>query len=459
MNVPGTDSLYQIYVNVTDEDGDTVHSDMKVFYVCDNLASSGTGWTCEKADFDQDGWTEGVHTDLYGNTSMVCDMCPGQVNTGLDRDADGIDDVCDVAAPTELNIWDDSDIQTKYVTETVKFYANYTNASSGGPMENATCIVSFNVSEYGPFTMVYNNASGYFEYARTFQVIGTHSWNVSCTQTEYQSQFREDTVEINPIPTMLDITYTDLQNNPRPTVYPGDIVRFWANYRTYINQPIDGADCNISFNVSEYGPLNMSYYGSGRYFYDRTFDLSGLYIWNVTCTKLYHQTQIKNDTINVSVPLAQYLNLKLTVPGTSDDLSFEDPYYSVSKLDDDTLFALVFHSSTPESATASETTQNHTIELTLWVEDSEAFLVFTKGEEANIKNRLDLIESLEFMTHISPSFGFGLGLYHPIKVLIEFTDIDIVSNLLVSQGSHEITFDFNETVGDKPGIAVIKRAS
>jgi len=112
IEIPDGDSLYRIYVNVTDEDNDSVLSDKKAFYVCDSLASAGTGadgtvWTCAKADFDQDRWTEGVTVKpgLYFDDTFVCDMCteatkPGQPalwnNTGLDNNANGIDNICDL---------------------------------------------------------------------------------------------------------------------------------------------------------------------------------------------------------------------------------------------------------------------------------------------------------------------------------------------------------------------------
>ncbi len=99
---PNQDGLYQVYINVSDNDADIVQSDQKVFYVCDNLSSSGSGWTCAKADFDQDNWTEGIYTTLYGG-SLACDMCLGQINTGLDDDADGYDNICDY--PINISIF------------------------------------------------------------------------------------------------------------------------------------------------------------------------------------------------------------------------------------------------------------------------------------------------------------------------------------------------------------------
>ncbi len=49
------DGIYYVRMNATDEDGDTVTSDKKLFYVCSNYTSSGSNWNCSIADFDQDG--------------------------------------------------------------------------------------------------------------------------------------------------------------------------------------------------------------------------------------------------------------------------------------------------------------------------------------------------------------------------------------------------------------------
>ena len=98
------DGMYFVQFNISDSDGDAVLSERRTIFVCNDLNSSGiltdgTRWTCEKADFDEDGWTEGLFTNLYYNISttslLACDSCLNQVNSGLDHDADGIDNVCD----------------------------------------------------------------------------------------------------------------------------------------------------------------------------------------------------------------------------------------------------------------------------------------------------------------------------------------------------------------------------
>ncbi|MBN2112313.1 hypothetical protein JW707_04415 [Candidatus Woesearchaeota archaeon] len=94
-NITTKDGMYFIRVNVTDSDGDTILSKRKVFYVCNSIHSSGTGWTCAKADLDNDGITEGLYTDVYNGTPQICDTCPGITNLKKDDNGNGYDDACE----------------------------------------------------------------------------------------------------------------------------------------------------------------------------------------------------------------------------------------------------------------------------------------------------------------------------------------------------------------------------
>ncbi len=84
-----------------------------------------------------------------------------------------------------LSIWDDTDPegggQTKYIDEQIKFYANYTNITSGEPINGSGvyCNISFNVTPNGPFNMTFNSTSGLYEYNRSFSSLGTFNWNVT----------------------------------------------------------------------------------------------------------------------------------------------------------------------------------------------------------------------------------------------------------------------------------------
>ena len=96
-----SDGLYRVSVNATDSRGYTIETRDIVFFKCDSLLSSGDTWNCSLADFDVDGYTEGVYQPFsFSNNNqtlynLTCDSCPGTTNAGRDTDGDGYDNSCD----------------------------------------------------------------------------------------------------------------------------------------------------------------------------------------------------------------------------------------------------------------------------------------------------------------------------------------------------------------------------
>ena len=352
---PNSDDMYKVYVNVTDEDGDIVSSGKKVFYVCDSLASSGTGWTCAKADFDQDGWTEGVNTTLYGSV-MQCDMCIGQVNTGLDDDADGIDNVCDTIS-TSLSVWDSGDPagggSMLRVGQSVSFFANYT--SGGSPVVSSSCNITFGA---GWFAMSYSIPTGLYTYGRTFNTYGTYNWNVTCGRSGYDTKSANDTLTIAGA-AVGNITISLTINNTSNMVYvPGVGARPASQFSTVWNSP---------------------------------------------------------------------------------------PSYYLASYSGNVLYGLVFAYQTPGFLRYSRTPASHTMTIALGKDNPMVFLVFTKGDWRAMEEKMGMIKSYEFLKQISPSFGYGLGLYRTIKSLLDYNKIDVQSDLILNPGTHKLIFESNKT--------------
>jgi len=97
-----TDGLYRLTVNGTDSRGYTVETSEIVFFRCNDLNSFGDTWDCALADFDVDGYTEGIHqpfnftaSDNISVHQLACDSCPSDTNAGRDTDGDGYDNACD----------------------------------------------------------------------------------------------------------------------------------------------------------------------------------------------------------------------------------------------------------------------------------------------------------------------------------------------------------------------------
>ena len=90
------------------------------------------------------------------------------------------------------------------------------------------------------------------------------------------------------------------------------------------------------------------------------------------------------------------------------------------------------------------------------IEGSRAFFVFTKGDWTTIENRMALILGGTFFQHISPSFAFGLGILHPLKLLLHYDTIDLEGWLSLERGYHKIIIENNGTVSGKPQIIIRK---
>ncbi len=97
---------------------------------------------------------------------------------------------------TSLVIFDQADAEgggkQANITQTIIFYANYTNISvgaNGNPINDTTdageCNISFAAEPIGPFNMSFNESNKFYEYNRTFSAPYTNMpWNVTCLSLE-----------------------------------------------------------------------------------------------------------------------------------------------------------------------------------------------------------------------------------------------------------------------------------
>ncbi|MBU0977957.1 MAG: hypothetical protein KKD18_06065 [Nanoarchaeota archaeon] len=88
-----------------------------------------------------------------------------------------------VSENSALRLFDTTDDSEKYVSQSVTFYANYTNVSDGSSITGfAFCNVTF--PDSSEVNMLYNAGSGMYEYSRSFGDAGTYLFDVKCYGAE-----------------------------------------------------------------------------------------------------------------------------------------------------------------------------------------------------------------------------------------------------------------------------------
>jgi lysophospholipase L1-like esterase len=153
-------------------------------------------------------------------------------------------------ANANLTIWDDTDpeggSQTKYSRDKIKFYANYTNRTSGQPINETGvyCNISFNVTPNGPFGMTFNSSSLLYEYNRSFPTSGTFNWNV--TGNGSVQDYEE--LDVTDIVTVI-ISTSNSYIPPDPT----NLANTTGNFRVNHTWSAGSGNVTNSYNVSVNG--------------------------------------------------------------------------------------------------------------------------------------------------------------------------------------------------------------
>ncbi|NIO23326.1 MAG: hypothetical protein GTN38_04865 [Candidatus Aenigmarchaeota archaeon] len=65
-----------------------------------------------------------------------------------------------------------------------------------------------------------------------------------------------------------------------------------------------------------------------------------------------------------------------------------------------------------------------------------------------------MIEKGEFLSHISPTFSYGLGNKYPLKIMLSYDNIDINDTLSVGRGYGRISIENKGVVGSKVNLGI-----
>lgn len=97
---------------------------------------------------------------------------------------------------SNLTIYDETDSTTQYPGDSIDFFADYYNATSGADILGASCNASFSIDSTTS-AMTYNAVAGAYKTTKAYGSSGTTAWNVSCYSTTFnETLWANDTVTI-----------------------------------------------------------------------------------------------------------------------------------------------------------------------------------------------------------------------------------------------------------------------
>jgi hypothetical protein len=102
----------------------------------------------------------------------------------------------------------------------------------------------------------------------------------------------------------------------------------------------------------------------------------------------------------------------------------------------------------------SRSAASHTLEINQDLEKSRIFLVFSEGNYQAIERNIGLIEQGSFLSQITPSFAYGLGMFYPLRLVLEYADIDLDGDFSLRKGSYKLAISYQGLAGTRPLISI-----
>ena len=260
---------------------------------------------------------------------------------------------------------------------------------------------------------------------------------------------------------------------------PGSLVRIRAQSthglgREHLsNATLIIRDSSDSIVVNNVLMTNVSQITNGYVFeYNYTLPINADGVWtiNVVLTDIYENKDSDSSKIavrNMSMQIKLVLNstgAKIYIPSSGvGEKTFStltpsvymtpNDFYMASYISN-VLSAIVSISESSISTFTEKDASTYALGLNNGFSNSGVLLALTKGNWINIDKRMQLIESQEFLSQISPTFAFGLGNAHPLKIVIEYSNLDINRTQKIGRGYNRIIVEKKGTYQNKAVIDI-----
>jgi|GEM_PF-5964810 len=228
--------------------------------------------------------------------------------------------------------------------------------------------------------------------------------------------------------------------------------------------------------VDKENMTNVSEVSNGylyEYNYTLPGDAQGLWMVNVTGSDIesresYDFKKIAVTVLSLQVKLLMndtWDSARVYIPGEGEktfaQLGVMSPYsdsspphYYIASYSNNVLASLVVSPDNPLSISASTGSGNFELGTSQKFSNALVFLVFSKGSWRQVDNRMDVIEKGEFLSQISPSFSYGLGVKYPLKIVLGYDNLDINDTLSVGRGYSRISVENKGVTGNKVSLGI-----
>ena len=258
---------------------------------------------------------------------------------------------------------------------------------------------------------------------------------------------------------------------------PGDPVRIraWVTYadgREHLSNSTVLMKNNLGSTVVNNELMtNISEITNG-YLYEYNYTLpsnaEGLWPINVTATDSFDgkgYDSLKIAIIQITLQIKLVLNStsdRIYIPGTGErtfsgltttEYPTPDHYY-IASYSNDVLKSIVFSYMSPLSIFTEKGSGIYGIGTDQRFSNSMVFLVFSRGNWRNVNNRIISIERGEFLSNPEPSFSYGLGEVYPLKIALDYENIDLNRTLKIGRGLNRLVIEKKGMLGDKINLDI-----
>ncbi|MCX6665679.1 MAG: DUF2341 domain-containing protein [Euryarchaeota archaeon] len=182
----------------------------------------------------------------------------------------------------DLIVWDDTDNQSRYINETITFYAQCNSMNQ--TIENATVQIVFPGEEVTTLRPM-NYTDGAYIYCRSFKNSGIHNYQVFCSVAGYENTILESWCDVAPFETTNETTEEIVEENTQIPVIPAPPTQFSA--------VVENQSCiKLSWKKGDNANTTYIVRGVGSYPANRT---TGVFVYNGT------ETSYIDEEINHSI--------------------------------------------------------------------------------------------------------------------------------------------------------------